>query len=1025
MRKGIGIFLFVFIATFFVLESPLGAQTTQLKGDFQSDFKQGIELFNSHRYLAAQQVFSALESRVLSDALKRDVDFYSALTALKLNTNDAFYQAERFKKNHRVYSKMSVLDLVLADYQFEHNHFRQAIPLYNSIQINELSNADKDKFNFRLGYCYFFNKQFDKANIYLYKAKDSKSKYAAAAGYYYGHIAYQNKKYSTALKAFKKIQNTPMFKDIVPYYLVQIAFQQGDYKQVAKIAPGLYEKVAEKRKAEIAQILGMALFKLEEYGQAITYLEKYRNLSQKAYTRTEYYQLAFAYMQAKEYQQAIRYFEKINIQEDALSQNALYNVGACYLQMGQKQFAGESFYRAYQLNFDRKLQEDAMFNFAKISYELSNDPYNKAIKALLNFMSNYPNSDRIGEANEYLVNLFLSAKNYKGALVEIERIPNKNNQLLAAYQKITYNRAIELFREHNYPKALDLLKKSTEYNFDKLSGIKAQYWLAQTYYLMGQYQTVVHLLLKLKQNSFSRQLSNYQNINYTLAYAYFELDEYENAKKYFKEYIQNSVVGEVRIVDSYLRIADIYFINKDFTQAISYYERAEKTSPNYLPYAIYQKAQAYGGNGNFKEKIKVLKAFTETGRDFNLSDDAFAELGTTYLLMGQESDAILTFNALIKRFPNSPFYRMALLKTGLAYYNLDKKTEALKSLKKLVERFPGTQESKEALVSIRNIYVESNAADEFFVYVKTLPDARVSSSDQDTIMYRATENVYMNGNCKQAVPGFTEYIQKFPQGAFAVNAHYYRAECLLKANLIQQAADDYQAVAKDQNSLFYESALSKLAYIYRNEKQFDKALKAYEQLYNIASSDKNRIIAREGQLESYHQLNKHDSTLILAQQILRSPDANEESYKVAHLYLAEAAMATNQIALAQREYKIVESLVGGESSAEAKYYLASIQYQLGDYKLAEKMVFELINDYGSYDYWIAKGFILLADIYVKYGNTFQAKHTLQSIIDNQSDTALIRTAMEKKRAVLELEYIKELEQKADSVSLDSQDSGAL
>ena len=1024
MRKGIGIYFFIFIFVISSFQAPLWAQSTQLKPDSQSEFQQAVELYKSNRFVAAQQVLSALQSNPLNNALKREVDFYSAMTALKLDTKDAFYQAEKFKKSHRVYSRMAELDLLLADYQFEHSRFRQAIPLYQSIQISALNQSDKDKFNFRLGYCYFYTNQLDKANIYLYKVKDSKSKYAPAATYYYGHIAYQEKKYTTALKAFKQIKNSPMFKDIVPYYIVQIAFKQEQYQSVANDAPALYAKVSDKRKPEIAQILGVSLFKIEEYSKAIEYLEHYRQAAGRDFTRADYYQLAFAYMKSEEFQQAIRYFEKVKIQEDALSQNAFYNVGASYLKMGQKQFAGEAFYRAYQLPFDKRLQEDAMFNFAKVSYELSNDPYNKAIKALLEFMTNYPNSDRIGDANEYLVNLFLSAKNYKGALEEIERIPNKNNQLLAAYQKITYNRAIELFRERNYPQVLDLLKKSSTYNYDKLTRIKAQYWLAETHYQTRNYKMAIQILKELKRNGFSRQLNNYTLIDYTMAYAYFQMDDFENARSYFNQYVQNAKRGDPRLLDAYLRIADIYFIGKDFNQAIANYEKAEKASPSYLPYAVYQKAQAYGGNGNFAEKISVLKAFTETGRDFDLSDDAFAELGTTYLLMSRESDAILTFNALIKRFPNSPFYRTALLKTGLAYYNLDNRSEALRNLKMVVERFPGTQESKEALVSIRNIYVESNMADEFFVYVKDLPNARVSSSDQDTIMYRASENVYMNGDCESAVPGFSEYIQKFPDGAFAVSAHYYRAECLLKANLINQAAEDYKFVTEQSNTLFHESALSKMAYIYRNEKQYREALNAYARLYKIASSDKNRIIAREGQLESYHQLNMHDSTMLIAQQVLRSPDADEQSYKRAHLYMAKAAFKTNQMALAQREYKIVEGLLGGKASAEAKYHLALIQYQLGDYKLAEKMVFELINDYGSYDYWVAKGFILLADVYVKYGNTFQAKHTLQSIIDNQSDTALINSAMQKKQAVLELEYLEELEKQnkiapADTIRLDS------
>jgi len=1018
-------FLFTFfIYVFLSIQVPLWSQTIQLKSDAERDFQQAVELYKSNRFLPAQQILNTLQSNPLEETLMQEVDFYSALTALKLDTKDAFYQAESFKKNNQVYSQIAKLDLLLADYQFEHVHFKQAIPLYESIPILALDKSDKDRYNFRLGYCYFFAEQFDKANIFLYRVKDGKSKYAPAATYYYGHIAYQKKNYTTALKAFKQIENTSLFQDIVPYYIVQIEFKQGHYQQVVSEAPDLYKKVSPKRKPEIAQVLGVSLFKLEEYSKAIEYLDFYRQSTGSDLTRAEYYQLAFAYMKSGDYQGAIRYFEKVKIEDDALSQNAFYNVGACYLQLGQKQYAGEAFYQAYQLPFDKRLQEDAMFNFAKVSYELSNDPYNKAIKALLDFMTKYPDSDRIGDANEYLVNLFLSAKNYKGALEKIEQIPNKNHQLLAAYQKITYNRAIELFREQNYTQTLSLLNKSINYNYDKLTRIKTQYWLAESYYQTRNYKMAVQLLEELKQNGYSAQLSNYKLIDYNIAYAYFQLEDFKKAKYYFTHFIQNCTDGEPRLMDAYLRIADIYFISKEFSLAIANYEKAEKSSPNYLPYAVYQKAQAFGGNGDLESKISVLKAFVETSRDFDLSDDAFSELGTTYLLIGREKDATEAFTALILRFPNSPFVRTALLKKGLAYYNLDNRSEALKNLKRVVARFPRTQESKEALVSIRNIYVESNTTDEFFAYVNNLPNARMTSSEQDTLMYRAAENVYMNGDYKTARSGFSEYIQKFPTGAFAVNAHYYRAECFLQDKLVNQATKDFQIVSQQANSLFYETSLSKLALIYSNKKKFQEALQIYCRLYKTASSNKNRMIARDGQLESYHQLNMHDSTIFVAQQILRSPDADEQSFKRAHFYLANAAFKIKQMALAQREYKIVEALLGGRASAEAKYYLALIQYQLGDYKNAEKMIFELINDYGSYDYWVAKGFILLADVYVKYGNTFQAKHTLQSIIDNQSNAELINLAKKKKEAILELEYLEELEKQnsaipADTIRLDN------
>jgi hypothetical protein len=49
----------------------------------------------------------------------------------------------------------------------------------------------------------------------------------------------------------------------------------------------------------------------------------------------------------------------------------------------------------------------------------------------------------------------------------------------------------------------------------------------------------------------------------------------------------------------------------------------------------------------------------------------------------------------------------------------------------------------------------------------------------------------------------------------------------------------------------------------------------------------------------------------------------------------------------------------------------------------------------SYDYWLTRGFILLADNYVKQGNNFQAKRTLQSVIDNHQEDELREQARNK------------------------------
>jgi TolA-binding protein len=50
----------------------------------------------------------------------------------------------------------------------------------------------------------------------------------------------------------------------------------------------------------------------------------------------------------------------------------------------------------------------------------------------------------------------------------------------------------------------------------------------------------------------------------------------------------------------------------------------------------------------------------------------------------------------------------------------------------------------------------------------------------------------------------------------------------------------------------------------------------------------------------------------------------------------------------------------------------------------------------NYDYWVAKTFILLADNYVKLKDNFQAKATLQSIIENyKGNDDVLPTAKQK------------------------------
>ena len=91
-------------------------------------------------------------------------------------------------------------------------------------------------------------------------------------------------------------------------------------------------------------------------------------------------------------------------------------------------------------------QEDALFNYAKLTYETSYSPFGEAIDAFQQYIEQYPGSDRLEEAYNYLVTTYMQVKNYKAALASLDKIRSKNSRLEEADQRVAFLRGLELFK---------------------------------------------------------------------------------------------------------------------------------------------------------------------------------------------------------------------------------------------------------------------------------------------------------------------------------------------------------------------------------------------------------------------------------------------------------------------------------------------------------------------------------------------------------------------------------------------------
>jgi TolA-binding protein len=1021
------LFFILIFSGFYLLVS---GQKTAVYQNPESNYRAAVDLFDKQKYGAAQDLFEEVirEIEIYPSPLRVEAEYYNAACAMELFNKDAEYLLNEFVKKNPASSKVNLINFQLGRLVYRNKKYSSAKKYFQEVDISQLFPDQKAEYYFKLGYCDFKAHKPEEAKKSFELAANLSSKYKSPATYYLAHMDYELGNYKEAYQQFMALSTDADFSPIVPFYIVQILFYEKKYDEVIEMGPDLLEKASSKRASDIAKIIGESYFLMGEYEKALPYLKQFQETTKHSISAEDNYQYGFVLYMADKYKEATNYFQKVTGRNDSLAQYAYYHLADCYLQTGQKKFARNAFYSAYKLPFDREIMEDALFHQAQLAYELSYDPYNEAIKALKEYLREYPNSSRNDEAYSFLYNIALSTKNYQEALSAIENIQQKNKDYEKNYQKISWFRGIELFNQFSYEKAISMFEKAANIKADKTIQAESRFWMGESYFRLANFtEAGNHYKAFLK--SPGAKKSKVLNISYyNLGYVNFKQKRYTDALYFFNTYYSHrKKENPAMIADACLRMGDCEFISKKYDNALGYYDKALKMNAPDSDYALFQKALTLGILLRYDEKLNTLNSFIKSYPNSTYMSDALYESGNTNLVLNNRDKALANFRKTINDYPKSSYAIKAELKSGLIYYNSGKNSMALKSFKKVVEDYPGTPESKEALASIKNIYVETNNVDEYLDYTNGLSFANVSVSEKDSITYLAAENQYLLGNCKSSLPSFLNYLEKFPQGQYKTNASFYAAECLVKADSASLALGLYESVLQQPKSDFTESALLKAASISYTLQEYEKAATYFSRLETEAEYKENILEAVYGLMKCNYLLKDYEQALLAANRLIELDKVSDEMKQEAMMIKAKSYLAVDELAFAKKGFEDIVKVSSGENGAEAKYNVAHITYLLSNYETAESLLFELINDYSAHDYWIAKAFILLSDVYVKTENIFQAKQTLQSIIDNYEGEELRNEAIEKLGIIVQQEKEKEalmhsdsLETERDTISIEGE-----
>ncbi len=1004
--------LFFLLALVFYFSSS--GQQTAVYTDGDRGYRLAMELYTKEKYSAALDQFNQFIAEGKGSQLNLiNARYYSGVCAAELFHPDAEKRLVEFTEQHpeNIYAKAAGFQLGRIYYKSK--KYSRVIDWFEKTDISFLTNEEIAEYYFKLGYAYFQKGDMDKASKSFREILNSESKYKTAANYYYAHVAYANNNYSTALSSFEKLKNSETFGPVIPYYIVQIYFEQQKYDDVISYAVPKLSDNNLKNAVDIKRIVAESYYRKGNWKEALKYLEEYRAGFPQP-SREDFYQLGYCHYKTSNCEKAVSYFEKVVNVKDAIAQNAYYHLGGCFIILKNKQSARNAFQFASQMDFDKSVKEDALFNYAKLSYELNFQSV--AVNALKDYVKQYPGTKKTDEANELLAQVYLNTRNYKDALTALENIPNKSLRVAKAYQKVAYYRGVEFFNDRDYQKATDLFTKAIVSNHDESLRALAMYWKAESFYALGRYEDAVKQYRIFIFNPPSVNTPVYNTANYGLGYAHFKTENYRESSDWFRKYIRNkNETDKARYHDALVRIADGLFMQKEYLSAISFYDEAINASASGADYALFQKAMIQGIQGNLNAKASTMQTLLSKYSKSAYADDAVFERGTAFLTLGENRNAETQFRQILTSYTQSVYVPKAKLNLALILFNENKDDQAMTAYKKVVTEHPGTAEAASALVSIKNIYVSQGNAEGYFDYVKSVPFADVSITEQEKIIYDAAEQVYLKGDFEKASRDFDNYLKRYPDGANAVAAAFYKADSDFRLKRFDEALTGYESVLAAPKGNFSERSLLRAAGIYFDKKNYDKSAELYGRLEETAAFKDNVIAAQAGLMRCHFLTGKFNSAGISAQKVMAQEKAPASLINEARMIYAKTLLESRDYAAAMEEFKTLVKTASGETGAEARYYIAWVYYQQANYKESQKRCFEVINQVPSYDYWVAKSFILLSDNYVALKDVFQAKHTLKSIIDNYEMNAndpedILSIARQKYDALMKTENEKAIQE---------------
>lgn len=669
-----------------------------------------------------------------------------------LNESGTEERIAKFLKKHQLDPYADRLRLVRANLLVREGKYREALSIYHEQSEVNVPEEESEEARLYEAIAYINTGNIDVAEQILKSLEESKS-HQVDVLYYTGYVKYAKGEYESALSDFEAVENTFDYKKKAPVYMADCYEQLGRSQDALnKIRAYNQQYGSTELSREASRIEGEALYDMQDYYNAILKLKEYAD-EESSPKRTALYKLGMSYFHTKAYGSAAPTLSaSAGSERDAMSQNAWLHAGISYINLQNKNQARMAFQQASEMNFDSRVQEEALYNYALLLHEGSTMGFGESVSTFENFLNKFPNSQYKNQVSKHLTEVYFTSKNYPAALASINKIKNPSAEIIQAKQKVLYNLGVMRFTDGDFQSAQDFMQQSIRTK----DNAEAYYWKGESEYRLADY-SLADTDLKHYLSMSSGNAKNKALAKYTLGYSQFKQQKYTQAQPYFEQFISSSPSALASLgnekslrADAYNRLGDCQFSQRNYDAAYKSYQQALETDRTNGDYSLLQQALISGLRGNYDKKVELLGQLSNQYGNSEYGSDALFEQGRAYVQVGEKQKAMDCFTSLIQKYPQSTNARKAGNEIGMIYYENQQADAAIAAYQRVIQEHPNTEEAQTALSNLKDIYTDQGRVNEYAALAEKAGKA-LNADELDQMTEEAALKAIANGNHAQAL----------------------------------------------------------------------------------------------------------------------------------------------------------------------------------------------------------------------------------------------------------------------------------